>query len=223
VSPCRPRVCAGPAGAASQRAAAEPAPRGHGTAVANPGQWRAHLLTRLAHRRARALADGRLAELHQELAGYPGGSGESVPANGVVLALRYRRGEQELALFSISAAVDTATDVTVEELAIETLYPPIRPRAGHSSQGCLPQWRDGRPFGVRHYRTGPRCEDRNDWPRSGPPLINPDQPSAQSPRPRRDSMPRCTHNQLICAPSLPRTWTATSGKNRRSIVYESTG
>lgn len=110
-------MCAGPAGAASQCAAAEPAPRGHGTAVANPGQWRAHLLT---HRRARALADGRLAELHQELAGYPAGTDESVPANGVVLALRYRRGEQELALFSISAAVDTATDVTVEELAIET-------------------------------------------------------------------------------------------------------
>jgi hypothetical protein len=81
-------VCAGPAGAASQCAAAEPAPRGHGTAVANPGQWRAHLLT---HRRARALADGRLAELHQELAGYPAGTDESVPANGVVLALHYRR------------------------------------------------------------------------------------------------------------------------------------
>lgn len=161
-------VRAGPAGAASQHAAAEPAPRRHGTAVANPGQWRAHLLTRLRHRRARAPADGRLAELHQELAGYPGGTDESVPANGVVLALRYRRGEQELALFSISAAVDTATDVTVEELAIETFYPPIRPRPGHSSQGCLPRWRDGRPFGVRHCRTGPRCEDWNDWPRSGP-------------------------------------------------------
>ena len=37
--------------------------------------------------------------------------------------LRCRRGGQELALFSISAAVDTATDVTVEELAIEAFYP----------------------------------------------------------------------------------------------------
>jgi len=41
----------------------------------------------------------------------------------VVLPLRYRLGERELALFSISAAVGTATDVTVEELAIEAFYP----------------------------------------------------------------------------------------------------
>jgi hypothetical protein len=40
-----------------------------------------------------------------------------------VLPLRYRRGGQELALFSISATVGTATDVTVEELAIEAFYP----------------------------------------------------------------------------------------------------
>jgi hypothetical protein len=36
---------------------------------------------------------------------------------------RVRRGERELSFFSISAVVGTATDVTVEELAIETFYP----------------------------------------------------------------------------------------------------
>jgi hypothetical protein len=46
----------------------------------------------------------------------------SSPA-GVVLPLRYRRGGQELSLFSISAVVGTATDVTVAELAIEAFYP----------------------------------------------------------------------------------------------------
>ena len=45
------------------------------------------------------------------------------PGDGVVLPLRYRYGDQELAMFSISAAVGTATDVTVEELAIESFYP----------------------------------------------------------------------------------------------------
>jgi hypothetical protein len=41
----------------------------------------------------------------------------------VTSLLRYRRGGQELSLFSISAVVGTATDVTVAELAIEAFYP----------------------------------------------------------------------------------------------------
>ncbi|HUZ24896.1 MAG TPA: hypothetical protein VMV07_14155 [Streptosporangiaceae bacterium] len=47
----------------------------------------------------------------------------------MVLPLRYRLGDQELSLFSISAAVGTATDVTVEELAIEAFYPADAPTA----------------------------------------------------------------------------------------------
>jgi transcriptional regulator with XRE-family HTH domain len=97
-------------------------PEGMAPRIANLGQWRAHLLTQLRHR-AQALADGRLTELHAELAAYPGGPDDCGPAGGVVLPLRYRRDGQELALFSISAAVGTATDVTVEELAIESFYP----------------------------------------------------------------------------------------------------
>ena len=57
-------------------------------------------------------------------AGYPGGTGDTLaPGDGVVLPLRYRYGDQELAMFSISAAVGTATDVTVDELVIESFYP----------------------------------------------------------------------------------------------------
>ena len=97
-------------------------PRGMAPRIANLGQWRAHLLTQLGHR-ARALGDQRLRELHAELAGYPGGDEEPVSAAGVVLPLRYRLGDRELSLFSISAAVDTATDVTVQELSIEAFYP----------------------------------------------------------------------------------------------------
>src|SRR5580692_10985925 len=84
-------------------------------------RW-SHLLTQLSHR-ARALGDQRLRDLHSELLGYPGGGEEPVSPTGVVLPLRYRLGEAELSLFSISAAVDTATDVTVEELSIESFYP----------------------------------------------------------------------------------------------------
>ena len=98
-------------------------PDGMAPRIVNLGQWRAHLLTQLRHR-ASALGDQRLAELHDELAGYPGGTDETlVPGDGVVLPLRYRYGDQELAMFSISARVATATDVTVEELAIESFYP----------------------------------------------------------------------------------------------------
>jgi transcriptional regulator with XRE-family HTH domain len=97
-------------------------PDGMAPRIANLPQWRAHLLTQLRHR-ARALGDQRLDELHDELLGYPGGTAEAVSPAGVVLPLRYRRGDQELSFFSISAAVGTATDVTVEELAIEAFYP----------------------------------------------------------------------------------------------------
>src|SRR5262249_43200546 len=91
-------------------------PDGMAPRIINLGQWRAHLLTQLRHR-ARALADDRLIGLYRELAGHPGRTGEPVPPDGVVLPLRFRRGAQELALFSIHAVVGTATDVTVEELA----------------------------------------------------------------------------------------------------------
>lgn len=44
-------------------------------------------------------------------------------ATGVVLSLRYQLADTELSLFSINAVVGTATDVTVEELAVEAFYP----------------------------------------------------------------------------------------------------
>ncbi|HEV3288854.1 MAG TPA: transcriptional regulator, partial [Streptosporangiaceae bacterium] len=41
----------------------------------------------------------------------------------VVVQLLYRLGDQELALFSMTAVVGTPMDVTIEELAIEAFYP----------------------------------------------------------------------------------------------------
>ena len=97
-------------------------PDGMAPRIANLAQWRGHLLTQLRHR-ARDLGDQRLHELHAELFGYPGGVAEPGSPGGVVLPLHYRHGDRELSLFSIAAAVETAMDVTVQELMIEAFYP----------------------------------------------------------------------------------------------------
>lgn len=103
-------------------------PDGLASRIRNLSQWRAHLLAQL-HRRALHSGDPRLAELERDLAALPGDAGDRSPATaplsppGVVLPLRLQVGDHELALFSVEAHVGTATDVTVEELSIETFYP----------------------------------------------------------------------------------------------------
>lgn len=119
--------------------------------------------------RARALGDQRLGELHDELLGYPGGTAQAASPTGVVLPLRYRHGDRELSFFSISTAVDTAPDVTVEELAIEAFYPPrTRPRPPRFARWGSPadqprgpastaRSRTGRPGAFRAAAPGTRC------------------------------------------------------------------
>jgi MmyB-like transcription regulator ligand binding domain len=97
-------------------------PDGMASRIANLAEWRAHLLARL-HRQAAAAGDARLRELHDELTGYPGGEEELPAGPGVVVPLRYRHGDSELSLFSMTAVVGTPLDITVDELAIEAFYP----------------------------------------------------------------------------------------------------
>jgi transcriptional regulator with XRE-family HTH domain len=97
-------------------------PDGMARRIVNLAEWRTHLLSQL-QRRAEVLGDARLRELHQELRDYPGGEAGRPANHDVVLPLQFRRGDQVLAFFSIHAMVGTATDVTVEELAIESFYP----------------------------------------------------------------------------------------------------
>lgn len=97
-------------------------PDGMAPRIRNLGQWRAHLLEQV-HRRALQNGDQRLHELEAELRSYPGGTDETVAPVDVVLPLRLQHGDGELSLFSIEARVGTATDVTVDELSIETFYP----------------------------------------------------------------------------------------------------
>lgn len=101
-------------------------PDGLAPRIANLPQWRAHLLGQV-RRRAEQTDDARLRELYDELAAYPGGIDPGVPADNVVLPLRLRPPDGvpggELALLSIAAVVETAADVIVQELAVETFYP----------------------------------------------------------------------------------------------------
>jgi transcriptional regulator with XRE-family HTH domain len=97
-------------------------PDGMAPRIVNLAQWRTHLLAQV-RRRAEQTGDAKLAELHHELLGYPGGTDATLPANNVVLPLRLRSDHGELSLFSIAATVETAADVTVEELVIESFYP----------------------------------------------------------------------------------------------------
>lgn len=100
-------------------------PDGMAPRILNLAQWREHLLEQL-HRRADVTGDPTLTELEDELRGYPAGPDIAVTTGAgddVVLPLRLRHRVGELSFFSITAAVGTAADVTVEELMIESFYP----------------------------------------------------------------------------------------------------
>lgn len=100
-------------------------PEGLAPRIGNLAQWRTHLLGQV-RRRADHTGDVRLEELYAELEAYPGGTEEAPtadPMTSVVLPLRLRHPGGELSLVSIAAVVETAADVTVQELSVETFYP----------------------------------------------------------------------------------------------------
>lgn len=101
-------------------------PAGLAPRIVNLGEWRGYLLGRL--RREVALsADRDLAELYDELSGYP--CDQPVPEvelpgpGDVVVPLRLRHDGGELAFFSMVATFGTPLDVTVAELVIESFFP----------------------------------------------------------------------------------------------------
>src|SRR5215207_9166888 len=101
-------------------------PDGMASRIVNLGEWRAHLLGRLRRQVALTGVPG-LAELLDELRAYPCDQPEpevEVPGPGdVVVPLRLRHGDRELAFLSIMASFGTPLDVTVAELAIESFFP----------------------------------------------------------------------------------------------------
>lgn len=98
-------------------------PDGMAPRIANLAEWRGHLLDRLA-REAMLTGDGRLAALHEELLAYPGGRERTGPdGGGVVVPLRLRAGDRELAFLSTVTTFGTPRDITVAELSIEAFLP----------------------------------------------------------------------------------------------------
>jgi hypothetical protein len=99
-------------------------PRGLAPRIRNLGQWRSHLLSRL-RQQVEVTADPDLAALLAELAGYPGPASPSgtEPPPALVVPLRVRHGDGELAFFSTVTTFGTPLDVTVSELVIESFFP----------------------------------------------------------------------------------------------------
>jgi transcriptional regulator with XRE-family HTH domain len=97
-------------------------PNGMAPYILNLAEWRNHLLGRL-RRQVALTADPEVEKLYAELRGYPGGQPEAEVHNDVVVRLRVRYKDHELAFFSIVASFGTPNDITVDELAIESFFP----------------------------------------------------------------------------------------------------
>ncbi|MFC4604953.1 helix-turn-helix domain-containing protein [Rhodococcus kronopolitis] len=98
-------------------------PDGMAPRIANLGQWRGHLLARL-QREADVTADPDLAQLLDELRGYPGGEeADATDTAALLVPLRIRTDAAELSMFSTTTVFGTPRDVTLAEIAIESFYP----------------------------------------------------------------------------------------------------
>lgn len=101
-------------------------PDGMAPHILNLGEWRSHLLGRL-RRQVAHTADPALAKLLDELRGYPCDQPVpevEIPGPGdIIVPLRLRSGDAELAFFSTVATFGTPLDITLAELMIESFYP----------------------------------------------------------------------------------------------------
>jgi transcriptional regulator with XRE-family HTH domain len=100
-------------------------PDGLGRRITNFDEYAGHLISRL-QRLVLVTGDDELRALLDEVLTYPGVAkarhhGES--GSELVLPLRLRVGDDELALFSTIATFGTAVDITLAELAIESFFP----------------------------------------------------------------------------------------------------
>ena len=98
-------------------------PEGVAPRIINLGEWRAHLLERLA-RQVALTGDPELAALHDELSAHPAPA-RPPQARGdeIAVPLRIRTATGELAFVSTVATFGTAVDITVAELSIESFFP----------------------------------------------------------------------------------------------------
>jgi hypothetical protein len=113
-------------------------PRGMAPRILNLDQWSAHLMHRL-RRQAALTADPELDRLYEELSGYPGvcldAPREDDAHGDIVLPLRLRGDERDLAFFSTISTFGTAVDITLDELMIEAFYPANAGTASYLLEG----------------------------------------------------------------------------------------
>jgi transcriptional regulator with XRE-family HTH domain len=113
-------------------------PRGMAPRTLNLPEWSAHLLHRL-RREAALTADPELRRLHDELAAYPGvcldPPREDGAAGGIVVPLRLRNADRELAFFSTVSTFGSPVDITLDELMIEAFYPANAATAAYLLEG----------------------------------------------------------------------------------------
>lgn len=104
-------------------------PSGLAPRIANLSQWRSHLISRL-RRQIEVSADRVLAELLNELSGYPAMSQAETSAPsidreyaGVVVPFQLVTESGILSFFSTTTIFGTPVDITLSELAIESFFP----------------------------------------------------------------------------------------------------
>lgn len=100
-------------------------PDGLAARIENFEEYAAHLVGRL-RRQVELTADPRLAALLTEVRGYPGVVEDAglEPRGAALLPMKVRSADgTTLSFFSTIATFGTPTDVTLEELAIETFFP----------------------------------------------------------------------------------------------------
>ncbi|MCU9949093.1 helix-turn-helix domain-containing protein [Pseudomonas sp. PDM13] len=98
-------------------------PEGLAPRIVNFGQWRAHLLERLLHD-IEVSGDGELQALYDELAAYPAPPvTDPLPTDGVLVPLQLDTPLGVISFISTITVFGTPVDVTLSELALETLFP----------------------------------------------------------------------------------------------------
>lgn len=107
-------------------------PQGLAPRIRNLGEWRAHLLERMA-RQAALRSSESLRGLYEEVAAYPAPDGDrsrteaaeqrGAAAYPYALPLRIELGGRVLSFISTATTFNTPMDVTVSELAVETFLP----------------------------------------------------------------------------------------------------
>jgi transcriptional regulator with XRE-family HTH domain len=99
-------------------------PRGVAPRIRNLSVWRAHLLHQLGRRITHTGGDPALVALRDEVAAYPSSGGPSArPLADPVVPLEIEMGGAALRFFSVASQIESASDVTLNGLHLETFVP----------------------------------------------------------------------------------------------------